>query len=261
KSMLIHSPTHAFLLKPGFPVFREGWTSDMYSYSWIKHMIVEPRQAFLETLYVDEEIGQEIIAELIKKVPGDFKPRFKEVFSSLPYRMQLRDFRDDVVNSIRADRGLRSYQGPVLPSDEIDSELYSLMPFISLDKVHNLLREILSTIFEGDEKLLPRVEILLDRFWSPLRDKNFISSKQFQNLLKAFASLVLGATRSSKNLNQEIMKEVRKRNLAMPYPVIFADTNWVKDYFAFAVSPASYELEFWSVNILGSDGRPVSHWK
>lgn len=43
-------------------------------------------------------------------------------------------------------------------------------------------------------------------------------------------------------------------------PVIFADSNWVDSYFAFVVSPASYEIELWRVDFLGKTGAPLHSW-
>jgi hypothetical protein len=48
---------------------------------------------------------------------------------------------------------------------------------------------------------------------------------------------------------------------AMPAPVIFADTNWVKDEFGFLVNPGTGKLELWRVDYTGSIGAPMSIWK
>ena len=261
KSMLIHSPTHAFLLKPGFPQFRDGWQTDMYTYSWIKHEIVEAAQAFLRTVYVEEEMAPDIIKELLHQVPHDFRPRFLQVFQRPPFRLSIPNFHDYIVNAIRSDRGLRSSYGPILSDDTITEVLYSFLPFTQVETAKMKLHEIFAKIFANEKVLLERVQILLERFWKTSGEKKYISSKQLQEIANTFAALVLGTTRCSINMRKAIIDELRKERLVLPYPTIFADTNWVKDYFAFVVSPVTQELEFWSVDSLGVQGKPVSHWK
>jgi hypothetical protein len=47
----------------------------------------------------------------------------------------------------------------------------------------------------------------------------------------------------------------------MPAPFIFADTNWVKDYFAFVVNPGNGRFELWRMDYIGSRGAPMSDWE
>lgn len=47
KSLLMHSPTHAFTLKPGFPLFKESVHSETYSYIWVRDQLLRPRSGLL----------------------------------------------------------------------------------------------------------------------------------------------------------------------------------------------------------------------
>ena len=53
----------------------------------------------------------------------------------------------------------------------------------------------------------------------------------------------------------------QKLGYAMPKPILFADTNWVKEYFAFTVNPGNRRLELWRTDILGTTGYPMSIWE
>ncbi|MCH9614567.1 MAG: hypothetical protein SP1CHLAM54_14720 [Chlamydiia bacterium] len=44
--LLMHSPTHAFILKPGLPSFREGWVDSGFTYTWVRDRVIEPAQIF-----------------------------------------------------------------------------------------------------------------------------------------------------------------------------------------------------------------------
>ena len=47
----------------------------------------------------------------------------------------------------------------------------------------------------------------------------------------------------------------------MPAPLIFADTNWVKEMFGFVVNPGTGKLELWRLDYTGSNGYPMTSWK
>lgn len=257
RSMLIHSPTHAFLLKPGF--FSRAWNSDQYSYSWIKHAFVEPAHQMHMNLHVDEEMGAICIEELLYLVGQDFRPRFRQVFEKLPYRLSASDFRDYIVNTMHVDRGLRTFRGPVLPSDDIDSVLYSHLPYIAKERVLPILEEVLREIFpQANEK---EIASIVHQCLTKLDRRGYISAKKLLELCKVCALFLVGATKTREDIHGKIVNALRKRGLALASPVIFADSNWVKDYFAFVVSPTTSELELWSVDYHGFFGRPISYWK
>ena len=260
KSLLMHSPTHAFLLKPGLAPFCDGWTKEIYAYSWIKHFFLEPAELFWKSIWIEEDQSKELINELYEKVPPDFRPRFSQVFSALPTRLQTHDWCDWVGSLLSSDRGLRGPYGPIISPDDVDSLLYSHLPFTRARDVGPILIEIASSLFSQDSEMVERFHNRVDSLWGPPYEKEFISSGALRELISSFYAMAQLSTRSSKPIEGMILDEMRKRSLAAPAPAIFADTNWMKDYFAFVVSPATYDIELWSVDYLGACGRPVSYW-
>jgi len=254
RSMLMHSPTHAFLLKPGF--FSRAWKSGMYSYSWIKKHMVEPTVHFSERINIDEEMGRSIIDELYPFVPQDFRPRFSQVFQNLGFKLTLAEFRSYVVNAIYVDRGLRSYQGPVLSSDTIDSVLYSSIPFLPKEKLIGVLEALMQELF-GQHGAVDVVRKCLNI----TKMKGFVPAKKLLGLAKTCALFYLKDTKASFDIYSKIVAHFRDNRLLFQAPLIVADSNWVKDYFAFVVNPATSDLEFWSVDYYGVSGKPISYWK
>lgn len=256
KSMLIHSPTHAFLLKPG--LFQGAWKSDLYTYSWIKHALVEPAQEFIKELYVDEEMGQDLVQELLFSIPQDFRPRFKQLFQKLPFRLAPIDFRSYLVDVAQSDRGMRSMYGPVLSSDIVDGFLLSHLPYTPKEKLREILFELLTALFPEKVQDIPEiVQMGVHR----MTHRGVISAKKLLDVTKALSALLLQNTRTEKNIHQLCVEALRVKKLMMPAPLLVADSNWVKDYFAFIVSPATGDLEFWSVDFFGTQGKPISYWK
>ncbi len=259
KSMLMHSPTHAFLLKPGY--FKDAWANDIYTYTYIKNKVVEPAIRDIDQLVVEEAMAHDLIRSLTLSIPQDFRPRFKQVFQNFPYRMIAQDFRSMVVDALHSDRGLRTSRGPVLAIDEVDSVIYSHMPYIQTDEITSLLQEVLSFVFAYDSKLQSRIFEVLPVVLNRLSARDVMSAKRLLELAKACSCLILEDTRCPKDIHKAIVNELRMRKRLQPAPLIVADSNWVKDYFAFVVSPATGNLEFWSTDFYGVEGRPISYWK
>jgi hypothetical protein len=88
-----------------------------------------------------------------------------------------------------------------------------------------------------------------------------VRSKEVLYLCKAMAIALLGRTRCGTDVLEAIVSTMRSKRLLPPVPIVFADSNWVKDFFAFMVSPISQEIELWSVNAYGTEGQPIQSWK
>ena len=117
--------------------------------------------------------------------------------------------------------------------------------------------------FQAKTKLKLNLEMAKEIFGKihlHLRD-DFIASDQLQDYFKGALCLLLEQTAFPLNMHTIVGKIFQKHQLAYPNPLIFADTNWVKDYFAFIVSPANNQLELWRVGESGLEGSPMSMWQ
>jgi hypothetical protein len=260
KSMLIHSPTHAFLFKPGLKLFSEGWQSDMYTYSWIKHEKVEPTQRILRTLTIGEEVAPLLFKEIEKELLEESKERFRTRFTQLPYRMSVPYFFEYVMSQFQQDRTLRGAFG-TLHSDTLTEILFRSLPITKIETVKETLESIFATLFKNQNGQKERANRLLNELMYTRREVNYLLAEEVQEFALSVCAVALGQTRTRTCLRKEIVDGLRKAGLLLPEPILFADTNWVKDYFAFVVSPVTQELEFWAVDQLGVKGRPISYWK
>ncbi len=261
KSLLMHSPTHAFLLKPGFEKYKEGWTSDQYTYSWIKHEYMEPITRFYEMYYLDQEVMRDVIDKVYHTIPIDFRPRFMQIFQTLPYRLSIREFHDYFFSSVHQDRGLKGPFGQVVSIEEIDNVLFSELPYTTPERALEFMTNFLVEEFSNMPQIKSNVDETVYNLQKILQLKRVVSSQRLLETTKGAVALCLGLTRSKSDIHKKIIEKMRAERLKSPLPLIFADTNWVKDYFAFVVNPASKDLEFWTVDYYGVQGRPLSHWK
>lgn len=151
-SLLMYSPTHAFLLKPGLSPFKEGWLDNGFTYTWIRDNVIEPAKNQYESIRIDRDTQTLLASKLVK---GEFFPHASS--------LTLTEFRTFLLKA-----------APKL-EDEIDNLLYQSFP------THP--------------------------------------------------------------------------------PLLFADTNWLDYAFAFAVNPATLELDLYRISADNTRAYPMNPWR
>ena len=259
KSMLIHSPTHAFLFKPGRPVFKDIWTNDAYTYIWVRDHHIIPRQRFIDSIELDEAMMSFLIDKLAALVPIDFRHYFKKVFGRLHGSMSPPDFREHILDEMHSERGLQAGRRTILSTEDIDSTFYNNLPLTPRSELKETLTTLFKNIFSDENQIRMLMETY-DTCAQHMSLDRFISASQLQSIAKGLLCLTLKTTTSEVDYHKLISTAAQKLGLAMPLPILFADTNWVKDEFAFVVNPGTGKLELWRVDILGTTGSPMASW-
>lgn len=260
KTMLMQSPTHAFRILPLMQPFKEMWKSENFTYTHIRDRIVKPAEHFVETILLNDEMISFLIKQLVEEVPENFQPRFRDVFSRISGPLNPIFFREYLVDNMMLDRGLNYRGNPVLSIDKLDSFLYSRLPIFPLSALKERLRRILILLPGIGESQADKILALLDLI--PTSRTDFVmSANQLQDVCKALICLSELSTSFSFDYPLLISQAAQKLGYAMPQPVIFADTNWVKEDFAFLVNPGTGRLELWRIDYTGSQGYPMSDWK
>ena len=91
KSFLMHSPTHAFLFKPGMYPFKLGWLDKGLSYIWIRDYVIHPAQVFYSQIMLNEKEQEDLLYYLgLSKVAPS------------PERLTLKEFRSILINHMPA---------------------------------------------------------------------------------------------------------------------------------------------------------------
>ncbi|MEC7840208.1 MAG: hypothetical protein VX777_09245 [Chlamydiota bacterium] len=261
KSMLMHSPTHAFLLKPGDSPFLEAWDNDEYSYTFIRDKMIFPMERFIDDQILNADAMQYIVKRLLPKVPIDYQHYFHQSFGGLKGSMSPQVFRDYLVYGMESNPGLQYRRNPVLSSHVIDSELYACLPIIPVYKVKERMEIVLKQLPDLSEKSINEATQCFDEFTAKVLGETVMGAKQFQEVCKAFICLVTEQTSFPHDYHALVKQICEKEKFSMPRPIVFADTNWVKDDFAFVVNPGTGAVEFWRVDPLGVDGVPMVSWK
>ena len=63
-SLLMYSPTHAFLLKPGLSPFREGWLDKGFTYTWIRDHVIDPATNHYRSIRLDGHTQRRLISKI-----------------------------------------------------------------------------------------------------------------------------------------------------------------------------------------------------
>jgi len=151
-ALLMYSPVHAFLFKPGLRPFIEGWLDKGFTYTWVRDNVILPGQLAYEERPLSREDQTKIGSALLGK---DFSP----------------------------------HEGVITPP----------------------------------------------RFHALLLENNPHRREEIDTLLF--------------------------NTLPRPQPLIFADTNWLNYCFAFAVNPATLELDLYRYDPLTKRGVPMTIWE
>jgi hypothetical protein len=261
RHLLMHSPTHAFNLKPSFPLFKDAATNDSYSYTWVRDQWVQPAERFVEYLFLDHEMMQFLLENLTLFVPSNFKPRFQSTFAQFDGKKNPREFRQFLVDIVEQDRGLQSAGQAVLREEQIDSVLWSSLPLSPYQELINRSLTILDTLPGISPEQQGQLSQILEEIVTRWGRAPFATARTLQELCKAALIMCLQATSTAYDYPALISKAAQQLGYALPTPIFFADTNWMRDNFAFLVNPGTSNLELWRMDYIGAEGAPMSMWR
>jgi hypothetical protein len=120
----------------------------------------------------------------------------------------------------------------------IDSFLWESLPLISTPAAIKLASEL-----------------NLNLSWS----QSWMTPIEFREIAKGAFITKQGSPFSNIDFDAEIVNFLRQKGLAVPAPILFADTNWSTWFFGLAVSPAG-TLELWRFHRTAMSGVPMNVW-
>lgn len=260
-SLLMHSPTHAFTFKPGLPLLKKAIEAEGFTYTWTRDYLVKPAETYLEFLFLDQEMMTFLIEKLSLMIHERLRGRFMTSVAECYGRKNPREFRRFLLEALEKDPILQLEARAVLEADQIDSALFNWLPLTSRYEVKNRAEKLLENLPGLNEEDHQQFSNILDEILKLWEKAPFLTAQDLQNLCKAALSVALQATSVSYDYPYLLNLAAQNLSYAMPTPIIFADTNWVKDWFAFLVNPGTGNLELWRVDPLGRVGFPMTQWK
>lgn len=260
KSLLIHSPTHAFLLRPEEELFKEAVQSDMFTYTYVRDEFILPSERFIRKIELSESMQEHLIEKIAPLVLQDVRHYFKQVFSYIAGNKDPIEFRQMLQATISQERGLHYGRGAIRMED-IDNLLFTSLPFFPMYEMRSRSNEILAKLPGVTPDVLNEIARQWDEIPSNTSGVGWGDAKQLQDITKAMICLAMQNTSTPYDYHWHVSQAARELGYALPMPVIFADTNWAKDLFAFLVSPGTGKFELWRVDYTGTVGAPMSSWE
>jgi len=255
KTMLMHSPTHAFILKPG--VLRDGWKSELYTYTWVRDTIITPQQTILAGTMLDNGMIAKLLSIITEKIPADDRKALEHTFIDIPKLMGPQDFREYVCKKAMYAPKLKEN----ISAEDIDSILYTSLPmtpgYAVKDNIGKLIKDLPMLSEEEKNRILDAFEEMSGRHPA----EEYVTADELQEVCKALILIATGKTAFEDNYNDIINMAAQKNNLALSAPIFFADTNWEKNLFGFVVNPGTGRLEVWNFDATKRHGTPMTHWR
>ncbi len=259
QALLAHSPTHAFLVKPGWEPFREGWDNDAYTYSWVRDYWIEPMHAFIDRHRLDKQMQDVVIKKLIEKIPEGYQPIVKQSLGESVGKLTTYAFRGRIASSLSYERWLQQGSGYTQLMQQLDGILYYSIPFFPEHELRTHLERLFDSMEEIDNTIAKKIFDQFDTL--EVRPQVILSAQDLRRIATALVMQVIGKIHSHIAYPQRIWQQMQKLGLAFPAPILFADTNWVHKRFGFIVNPGTDLLELWTFDALTLEGEPLTLWK
>lgn len=260
KSMLMYSPTHAFLLKPGYKELKEGWENKEFTYTWVRDTTILPVDHVINQIELDVSQMEFLVELLAEEIPTSYRHYFRRVCANVWGTASPKAFREDILKKIDGEKGLQYRGSPLVTSDMIDALLYNHLPLTSIEVLEKRIEGVVKDLPLMDKVSSEELHELIDQIRKSLIGNRWVSSQQIQDICAAIVLVCLDDTAFSADYHKLIVSKAREEGVVLPEPVIFADTNWVRDKFSFVVNPGTSELELWRTNRLGVAGTPMIAW-
>lgn len=260
KSMLIHSPTHAFLMKPGLSPFKEAWLNESFTYTWVRDYLVKPIERFVDNIILNDVAQEFIVEKLSERIPINYQYFFRRAFARMYGDISCVGLRNHIVDTMQKEKGLQFQRQLVMHPDEIDHYLYEILPLFPTFEIKDRVMHILESMPSITKVIINKVLVIWEKIPSTVGGERLTTAQALQDITKALLCLALQKTSTPLDLHSEVADAARKCGYAFPKPILFADTNWTKDYFGFTVSPGTGKLELWRFDHIGTVGYPMSSW-
>lgn len=229
KGMLMYSPTHAFVLRPGLSPFKEGWLDKGFSYTWARDNVLLPGEEFYEVIRLDQDTQEFLAEEFIQKHFPHSSHELGRQFTPQAETLHLKSFRTHLFNFLSP-----HLTEPMALADRLDGYLRTAFPLIRPPELEKLLLDFPSKIqkrFAVEHRIL------------------YTSSGAFDHLFELIGNF------------DDLEEAFTKHHLLPPKPLLFADTNWSRFYFGFGYNPGLGILDLWRLDARCREGYPLSIWR
>lgn len=251
--LLAFSPTHAFCIKPGLHSFRAAWESDLYTYSWIRDKLVMPQQRFFSEQILTPRMMEFLVDRLALLIPAGYRAVFLRAIGSFVLSMTPQEFREHVLHNLAYEKWLRVGERLTQLGEELDSLLLRFLPLFPEHALEKGLEVICGSLVPESLERIPEIVESFGKY-------TLLTAEDFLHGAKTLLTITLKRSMHSFDYHGALVTAMQQEGFAAPSPLLFGDTNWVKNMFGFAVNPGTMRLELMRFDDYGRNGRPMRLW-
>ncbi|NCF71807.1 MAG: hypothetical protein GWP59_08920, partial [Chlamydiales bacterium] len=244
--ILMHSPTHAFMLRPDllskYIDFKTDPKKELELYKSRCH-------SFLLSHSLEQEQLPALISFLAKEVKGGAFISSVNLSDTFTWSNLKKEILSQLTQS-----GLEMNS----IEEEIEGAILSAFPLIKVTDVQSLLTDSVAHV-AGVNKDLLNDEV--NRILSSGFEFLYITYADFIDLCLLTLIQLTKKISAENDLLEELESYLIKEGVAFPKAIVFADTNWSHFYFSFVYSITSQSIELWRSDCNGRKGRPMTSWK
>jgi hypothetical protein len=244
-SFLMHSPTHAFVLRPDF------LQNLLDSGDGVKFYLNEYKKKCKKVVH-----SQPFKAEYIEPLVGHLSKHLtlsRELHFSGIKISSWKGFRDHVLALIAGG----NEQNKDSLSEELDGLLLQAFPLVP----SILIKEVLFNYFSSCEKFPEKaVRLAIEKVLSTGFQHSYLSCSLFLQICQLVLIKLSNRFSFEENKLKQIHTYFMSQGLMYPKPLIFADTNWNHNYFSVTYNLFTESFELWRTEFNGQGGRPMHTW-
>ncbi len=253
KTMLMTSPSHAFLLLPGQEGFRSGWQEEIFTYTWVRDSLFLPSHHFYAVIRLSAAEQSFLLGRFCEQLSPLLAHYLEQTFQPHEKKMSVIEWRKIVLEGVVKHTKSRTEQQQRGVADGIDAFLYHSLPIVPGREWKPLVKSILSDLRSD------KLEEIFELF--PDVPPNLMTASEIKQAASGCYLLSQEKINLPFDLHAYIATHARFVNIAPPTPLLFADTNWTNNYFGFILNPGNGRLELWRLDRTLSQGAPMSQWK
>lgn len=242
KKVLMHSPTHAFLLEPYLEPFYQGWDDNGFTYTWIRDQFIEKFTRFYHSCILSEQEQRYLLLSISSLLPQEISSLLVRniAFSG---HCSPKEWAHAVIQLLPKTSHIE---------DLITSFLYQALPLTPKERGKEVVYSIIYDMVGS------KAADLIDHL--PPFSEDYISADVIKEIASGLILLSHPRLGFSFDLIEYVEKRAAEQGLSAPLPLVFADSNWSQNLLAFVVSPVSELVELWRVLGAKTQGMRISAW-
>lgn len=253
-NLIVSSPTHTFSIMANDPLFKDAWSNDWYSYTWLRDIWVKKQRLFIQSIvYSQAEIRQFIETFCSQQhMNSDILSACLDFCSD--YSLTIPEFYEKM-NRFFKQLFPNNTELLALLDRRLSAQFVHVTPYLSEQQLPQAIAEVSQYLGISSRITFEKFKDLIEQFVPKF---SLLSSDDFRHIYMGLLMKSYQHIYTEEDLYVRLTSAMRHHQLTYPAPLLFGDTNWAHTYFGFILHPGTEEIDLWQFNYAGLKGRPIN---